>query len=331
MARGKAKEEGSWKKFIWNSEKKEFLGRTGGSWFKILLFYVIFYGCLAGIFIGTIQVMLLTISEFQPTYQDRVAPPGLTQIPQIQKTEISFRPNDPKSYEAYVLNIVRFLEKYKDSAQKDEMIFEDCGNVPSEIKERGEFNNERGERKVCRFKLEWLGNCSGINDETYGYKEGKPCVLIKLNRVLGFKPKAKTPSTRAGLSSLLSFTKFSGATSSVPSVDRELGEGSIHTDKVPVLYFCLHISKYLKGPKRLSYLRFISFPSFCQSSTQLTQRTHPPRINNPIIVCNPYNSFYKIEIISPVFQLMSWRLLELTLFVQGHRTLSGASGSAWAG
>ncbi|KAB0403534.1 hypothetical protein E2I00_007475, partial [Balaenoptera physalus] len=106
----------------------------------------------------------------------------LTQIPQIQKTEIAFRPNDPKSYEAYVLNIVRFLEKYKDSAQKDDMIFEDCGNVPSELKERGEFNNERGERKVCRFKLEWLGNCSGINDETYGYKEGKPCVIIKLNR-----------------------------------------------------------------------------------------------------------------------------------------------------
>lgn len=53
---------------------------------------------------------------------------GLTQIPQIQKTEISFRPNDPKSYEAYVLNIVRFLEKYKDSAQKDDMIFEDCGS-----------------------------------------------------------------------------------------------------------------------------------------------------------------------------------------------------------
>lgn len=189
MARGKAKEEGSWKKFIWNSEKKEFLGRTGGSWFKILLFYVIFYGCLAGIFIGTIQVMLLTISEFKPTYQDRVAPPGLTQVPQVQKMEISFRPLDPKSYELYVRSIVRFLDNYKDAAQKDDMIFEDCGNVPSELKERGEYNNERGERKVCRFRLDWLGNCSGLQDDSYGYKDGKPCIIIKLNRVLGFKPK----------------------------------------------------------------------------------------------------------------------------------------------
>lgn len=33
------KDEGGWQKFIWDSEKKEFLGRTGGSWCKYKFSY----------------------------------------------------------------------------------------------------------------------------------------------------------------------------------------------------------------------------------------------------------------------------------------------------
>uniref|UniRef100_A0A3B5LJ77 ATPase Na+/K+ transporting subunit beta 3a n=1 Tax=Xiphophorus couchianus TaxID=32473 RepID=A0A3B5LJ77_9TELE len=66
----------SWKDSIYNPRTGELLGRTAGSWALILLFYLVFYCFLAGMFALTMWVMLLTLDDYVPKYRDRIPSPG---------------------------------------------------------------------------------------------------------------------------------------------------------------------------------------------------------------------------------------------------------------
>lgn len=52
-------------------------------------------------------------------------------------------------------------------------------------------DNSNTTKEVCRFRRDILSVCSGLSDTTFGYPEGKPCVLLKMNRV---KPAFSPPS-----------------------------------------------------------------------------------------------------------------------------------------
>ncbi|KAJ8377522.1 hypothetical protein AAFF_G00259490 [Aldrovandia affinis] len=191
--------DGGWKTFLWNSETGQFLGRTGGSWAKILLFYLIFYGCLGAIFIGTIQALLFTLDNYKPTYQDRVSPPA-----RAEKSEFSFHKDRMETYLKYTQSLRDFLDLYDDDKQLNQMNYEDCGVISFKrilpvlitvsqrvrrVQRQRRSGQRGGVRMACRFKRSWLGSCSGITDREFGFKEGNPCFIVKLNRIVNFRPR----------------------------------------------------------------------------------------------------------------------------------------------
>ncbi|KAJ4931092.1 hypothetical protein JOQ06_025391 [Pogonophryne albipinna] len=143
----------------------------------ILLFYFVFYAFLAGMFCLTMWVMLQTLDENIPTYQDRVPSPGLVIRPHA--ADISFNRSDPTNYNQYTQHLHNFLQNYNDSVQER-----------NDLCLVGEYTDQDAEpvKKVCQFKRSLLRQCSGLSDSSFGYAEGKPCIIIKMNRVIGLKP-----------------------------------------------------------------------------------------------------------------------------------------------
>ncbi|XP_029282681.1 sodium/potassium-transporting ATPase subunit beta-3-like [Cottoperca gobio] len=167
----------SWKDCMYNPRTGEFMGRTARSWGQILLFYLVFYAFLAGMFCLTMWVMLQTLDENIPRYQDRVASPGLVIRPHT--AEISFNRSEPTNYNQYIQQLQDLLQNYNDSVQER-----------NDLCLVGEYTEQDDEpiKKVCQFKRSTLRQCSGLSDTSFGFAEGKPCILIKMNRVIGLKP-----------------------------------------------------------------------------------------------------------------------------------------------
>ncbi|PIO16066.1 Sodium/potassium-transporting ATPase subunit beta-2 [Aquarana catesbeiana] len=177
----------SWKKvfdefkeFMWNPKTREFMGRTGSSWALIIIFYLVFYAVLSGIFALCLYVMLQTIDHNYPKYEDRLSYPGLMIRPNIPSLQITFNRQNT-TWQPYVDGINTALQDYNQSTQQQRGI--DCTF-------QGYFrqDNITTPKQACQFTRDLLGNCSGLDDTTYGYANGTPCVLIKMNRVIHFLP-----------------------------------------------------------------------------------------------------------------------------------------------
>ncbi|XP_064638471.1 sodium/potassium-transporting ATPase subunit beta-2-like [Lineus longissimus] len=173
--------------FIWNKDKSEFLGRTGASWAKIGFFYLVFYAALSGFFACMLAVFFATVDDNHPKYAgyDSLLKDnpgiGFQPMPNHESTLIRFYSGKKGSYKIYTDYLQAFLLQYENEFQRPG----DTSNIVTCNKQSG---GKIGDQKnsVCKFELLALDPC--IAKQEFGYDKGEPCVLLKMNRVYGWKP-----------------------------------------------------------------------------------------------------------------------------------------------
>uniref|UniRef100_A0A8C9XHQ2 Sodium/potassium-transporting ATPase subunit beta n=1 Tax=Sander lucioperca TaxID=283035 RepID=A0A8C9XHQ2_SANLU len=136
----------------------------------ILLFYLVFYLFLAGMFVLTMYIMLLTLDDYKPTGRTCLHVSGMMIHPKGDQLEITFSVSETESWDRFTQTLNTFLSPYNDSYQVQ--MNDNCPPDQFFIQEdSGEVRNNP--KRSYRF---------------YGYSRGQPCVLIKLNRVIGMLP-----------------------------------------------------------------------------------------------------------------------------------------------
>jgi len=165
-------------KFLFNRETGQVMGRSGESWLKIGVFYLIFYGFLAAFFSAMLTVFLKTIND------PADGGPKLTQFienkPGLTYTKLGRTLADIKTMkdaanqtaliDSYNNTVTSMLSKF---SGKDVCVDSDTG-MPAD--------------KDCSFNTTMLGDCGLKAQPKYGIDTKKPCVYVKINKVYNWVP-----------------------------------------------------------------------------------------------------------------------------------------------
>lgn len=176
------------KNFLWNPEQKSVLGRNSLSWGKISLYYAIFYILLAAFFILLFGVFVTTLDRRFPTFYNKesvmdykgVNPGmGFRPMPDITKNLINL--GSPANNRLFFDSYKKYVEEF----------LVQNSTITNSIDCMTNTNKSLEAEQVCRYSydsLVWPSHPCDVNLTTAGYDTGSPCIVIKLNRIIGWIP-----------------------------------------------------------------------------------------------------------------------------------------------
>jgi len=173
---GEGKKAGDEHKFqFYDKEKGTFLGRTGGSWLKITVFYIAYFAFLAGLFTASIQLMQSQLPDDKPKLNTRLNIPGLHYFPNFDLLQA-----DQKERSKNNVDGVAFYYK---GAEGDLGYQYYIDQTKSEL-DSYDMETE-GTPLPEKFDVGTLGDCKSGN---YGWDKNTPCIFFRLNRVINWEP-----------------------------------------------------------------------------------------------------------------------------------------------
>lgn len=183
-------QNGGFKEFLYNPSTGAVMGRTGSSWAKIIIFYLIFFAGLAAFFCLNFSIFYLTLSTDFPKYQMDESligsNPGLGFRPMpdpdksADSTLIWFRRKDAKDYQFWSKQLEKFVDEIDTAASPTG----GSVNLQSCTLANGKKANTHS---ACKVDVQHFQACQKNND--FGYRLAEPCILIKLNKIYGWEPK----------------------------------------------------------------------------------------------------------------------------------------------
>jgi len=173
-------------KFLFNRETGQVMGRSGESWLKIGIFYLIFYGFLAAFFSAMLTVFLKTLENPEDGGAPKLTQfienkPGLTYT-DLGATLSAIRANDTTATvrNGYGKRISEILNKFNAATL--------CPDSKTGMADPA---------KPCAFDTSLLGACGkSANKTNFGLNDRKPCVYVRMNKVFNWVPEetASTPN-----------------------------------------------------------------------------------------------------------------------------------------
>jgi len=194
-------EKESFVTFLYNKNDGTVMGRTGKSWGKIGIFYLIFYSFLACWFSVMLAIFYTTLDTNQnPTYVPGLRPDGseggsilqnpamgympLPRPDNVEATLIWYKQGDKEDVKYWSDSLAKFISKYEGTEGHH-------GQNMIQCSEKVLPNADQ----ACIFNDEDLGDDCQKKDQ-FGYANGRPCVLLKMNKMINWVPDVYTNETQ---------------------------------------------------------------------------------------------------------------------------------------